>query len=90
MAPNIDDAEVERLIEKLAAITGETPRDVIRTALADRLARIEEQARRRRQIDEYLSYLTHELWPNLPPGELGRVLTREEEDNILGYGSHGG
>lgn len=89
MAPNIDDAEVDRLIEKLAALTGETPRDVIRTALADRLARIEEQVRRPAHIEELWRYLETEVWPNLPRGERGRVLTREEEDAILGYGPDG-
>ena len=34
-------------------------------------------------------YFEREVWPNLPPNELGRVLTREEEDEILGFGPDG-
>jgi antitoxin VapB len=34
-------------------------------------------------------YLERDVWPNLPPNELGRVLTREEEDEILGFGPDG-
>ena len=34
-------------------------------------------------------YLEQEVWPVVPSGDLGRVLSREEEDQILGYGSEG-
>ena len=87
MGANIDDEEVERLIAKLAAITGETPREVVRRALTERIAQIEEREKRRERIERYMAYLKQEVWPALPAGELGRVLTRDEEDRILGYGS---
>jgi uncharacterized protein (DUF433 family) len=35
---------------------------------------------------DFLSYLEKEVWPKAPPGQLGRRLSREEEDEILGYG----
>jgi antitoxin VapB len=35
---------------------------------------------------EFLRYLEEEVWPKAPPGQLGRRLSREEEDEILGYG----
>jgi prevent-host-death family protein len=34
-------------------------------------------------------FFEQEVWPGLPPEERGRVLTREEEDAILGYGREG-
>jgi antitoxin VapB len=34
-------------------------------------------------------YLEHNVWPMMPPSELGRVMTREEEDQILGYAPEG-
>jgi antitoxin VapB len=34
-------------------------------------------------------YLEENVWPLVPSGELGRVTTREEEDQILGYGPEG-
>ncbi len=33
--------------------------------------------------------LERNIWPRIPPGELGRALTRAEEDQILGYGPEG-
>lgn len=33
--------------------------------------------------------LEQEVWPNLPADQVGRVLTRQEEDAVLGYGPHG-
>ena len=34
-------------------------------------------------------YLERSVWPLVPSGELGRVLSREAEDQILGYGPEG-
>jgi prevent-host-death family protein len=34
-------------------------------------------------------FLEQEVWPTVPAEERGRVLTREEEDAILGQGSDG-
>jgi prevent-host-death family protein len=34
-------------------------------------------------------FLEEEVWPSLPPDQAGRSLTREEEDEILGYGETG-
>ncbi|HEX4133021.1 MAG TPA: hypothetical protein VHY84_00255 [Bryobacteraceae bacterium] len=34
-------------------------------------------------------YLERNVWPIVPAAELGRVLNREQEDEILGYGPEG-
>jgi antitoxin VapB len=34
-------------------------------------------------------YLEQNVWPVMPAGELGQVMSREEEDRILGYGPQG-
>jgi hypothetical protein len=34
-------------------------------------------------------YLEQNVWPLLPETELGRVLSREEEAQILGFGPEG-
>jgi len=34
-------------------------------------------------------YLEKNVWPFVPASELGRVLSREEEDQILGFGPEG-
>jgi len=33
--------------------------------------------------------MEQEVWPLLPPDQAGRVLSRDEEDAILGHGAHG-
>jgi len=38
---------------------------------------------------ELLRFLEEEVWPKAPPDQLGRTLSRDEEDEILGYGPDG-
>jgi antitoxin VapB len=35
------------------------------------------------------AYLEQNVWPIMPARELGRVMSRQEEDQILGYGPEG-
>ena len=39
--------------------------------------------------NSFLRYLEEEVWPKVPTDQLGRRLSREEEDEILGYGPEG-
>lgn len=34
-------------------------------------------------------FLEEEVWPKVPPQELGRQLTQQEEDELLGYDKDG-
>ena len=88
MAMNIKNAAVERLAAEVARITGETKTEAIRKALEEREARIKRSpaADRRAAV---LAFLKERVWPALPKGEVGRALTRAEEDAILGYGPEG-
>jgi hypothetical protein len=36
-----------------------------------------------------LRFLEDEVWPRIPADQLGRCLTRDEEDEILGLGPEG-
>jgi antitoxin VapB len=36
-----------------------------------------------------LRFLEHEVWPLVPADQLGRRLSRDERDAILGYGPEG-
>lgn len=36
-----------------------------------------------------LDYLERYIWPMIPSGQRGLVLSRDEEDRILGYGPEG-
>ena len=88
MALNIKNAEVERLATEVANLTHETKTEAIRRALVERRARLHARGRPggRKSLREYLE---QNVWPLVPAGELGRTLSREEEDQILGYGPEG-
>lgn len=84
---NIKNAEVERLAEEVASLAGETKTEAIRRALLARLEDLrwrggDRRARLRR-------FLETEAWPAVPPDQLGRRLTRAEEEELLGLGPEG-
>jgi antitoxin VapB len=89
MALNIKDNETIRLADELAALTGETKTRAVRTALEERrqgLSRgISTTARMRRLSD----LLEGEIWPQVPPEVLGKPISRERREAILGYGPEG-
>ena len=86
MALRIKSPEVEKLVDAIAAMTGESKREAIRQALIERRERLSLQPVRYERGRDFLRYLEKEVWPKAPPDELGRRLSREEEDEILGYG----
>ena len=89
MALSIKSPEVEKLVEALAEMTGESKTEAVRRALIERRERLRLQSGRRERGSDFLRYLEEEVWPKAPPGQLGRRLNREEEDEILGYGPGG-
>ena len=89
MAMNIKNQEVERLAEEVAEMTGETKTEAIRKALKERRERLSYQIVRRDRKADLLRFLSREIWPAVPKRELGRTLTRKEQDQILGYGKEG-
>jgi antitoxin VapB len=89
VALNIKNEEVERLAGEVARMTGESKTEAIRRALAERRQRL---AYRVSPIDRQarvLRFLESEVWPRIPADQLGRRLSRDEEDEILGYGLEG-
>jgi antitoxin VapB len=89
MALNIKNSDVEKLATEVAALARETKTEAIRRALLERRARLQARAGKlggRKSLQEYME---QNVWPMMPPGVLGRVMTREEEDQILGYGPEG-
>jgi antitoxin VapB len=88
MGLNIKNTDVEQLASEVANLAHETKTEAIRRALLERRARLQAHAGKRgpRSLREYLE---RNVWPMIPSTELGRVLTREEEDQILGYGPEG-
>ncbi len=89
MALNIKNPEVERLVNEVIAVTGESKTEAIRQALTERRARLRlrvDSAARGRQVRRFLE---HEVWARVPEDQRGRAPTREERETILGYGDEG-
>ena len=89
MALNLKNPEVEALAAEVARLTGETKTEAIRKALHERKARLQVESPRRRTKEEMIEDLKRFVWPHIAPEALGRPITREEEDEILGYGPDG-
>jgi antitoxin VapB len=89
MALSIKSPEVEDLVEELARMTGESKTEAVRRALVERRERLRLQRGGRERGSDFLRFLEEEVWPKAPPSQLGRRLSREEEDEILGYGPEG-
>lgn len=91
MALNIKNERVEQLATKLAEITGETKVEAVRRALEERLAHLTLGGAPGDHVGwaRAMRVMEREIWPAIPVAELGRRLSREEEDAILGYGPEG-
>jgi antitoxin VapB len=88
MPLNIKNATVERLAGEVAQLTGETKTEAIRKALEDRKRRLVARPLGDRRA-AVVSFLKKRVWTGVPAKEKGRVLSRNEEDAILGYGPEG-
>ena len=89
MALNLKNAEVERLATEIARITGETKTEAVRRALEERRRRLAYRAEPDSPSSNGLRYLAEDVWPLVPPEQVGRRLTRDQEDALLGYGDAG-
>jgi antitoxin VapB len=89
MALNIKDPETEKLAAEVASMTGESKTRAIRRALEERKERLAYQIAPRERIHDLFGLLEREVWPSVPAGVLGKRLTREQEEAILGYGPTG-
>jgi len=89
MAININNSEIERLIEEIAELAGESKTEAVRRALVERKSRLSPRAVGDSRSTRLKGFLERELWPLVPPAQMGRRLTRAEEEAILGYGESG-
>jgi antitoxin VapB len=88
VAMNIKNAEVERLAGEVASLTGESKTEAIRKALEERRRRLK-GARPADQREIVMAFLRKRVWPAVPRATRGRVMSKAEEDAILGYGPEG-
>lgn len=89
MAVNIKNKDVEKLLDEVVQITGESKTEAVRKALEERRQRLVMSSVIRSDEDRILSFLREEVWPYIPEDVRGKRLTKEEEEDILGYGEAG-
>jgi antitoxin VapB len=89
MALNIKNRAVEQLAAEVAAMAHETKTEAIRKALVNRKTELQTTNGTAAGPKGLREFFEREIWPHIPPSELGRKMTREEEDEILGYGPDG-
>lgn len=87
MALNLKNSQVERLVEEVAEMAGETKTEAVRKSLEERKARL--QIVRDDDAQDLRRYLREEVWPQVLPEYRGRAISQEEQDEILGYGPGG-
>ncbi|MGC1166923.1 MAG: type II toxin-antitoxin system VapB family antitoxin [Solirubrobacterales bacterium] len=91
MALNFRDKETEKLAADIATLTGESEEEVVRQSLRERRDRLGPSPRpghRPRTTEEMLHFMRTEIWP-LIPNRGGPTITKEEKEEILGYGPAG-
>lgn len=89
MPLNIKNKTVERLVAEVAGMTGESKTEAVRRALEERKARLAYRITGEHRDARLRRFLTNEVWPTVPEDQLGRRLSRTEEEAILGYGPEG-
>jgi antitoxin VapB len=89
MALTIENPETERLAAEVAQLAGESQTEAIRKSLEERKLRLVPKDAPAERIARLRNFLESEVWPNIPPEVRGKRITKEEEDEILGYGPGG-
>lgn len=80
MALQIEDPELVAEILAESESRRISPEELVRWLLAERRAQAEAKVAR------ITRFLEERVWPHIPPDQLGRRLTKEEEEALLGYG----
>ena len=78
--------EAVRLANEVALLAHETSTEAIRKSLEERRERLIAGSARGQSL---VAFLEKQVWPFIPAEVLGKLLTREEEDSIPGYGQDG-
>jgi antitoxin VapB len=82
MGLDIKNSEVENLAGEVAALMGVTKTEAVRQALEEKKRQVIKTDRR----TKLKNLLVQKIWPSIPKEQLGKCLTRKEENQILGYG----
>jgi antitoxin VapB len=88
MTININNLGVEKLLDEITQLTGESRTEAVRKALEERRHRLAMQVATHDKVG-LLTFLQNEVWSQIPAAQAGVQLTKEEEERILGYGEQG-
>lgn len=86
MALNIKNPEVEGLVAEVARITGRSKTEAIRHAMQEELARHQPT---KTGPGELLRWLEKDVWPVTAPNGENPPMSKEEIEEILGFGPDG-
>ena len=89
MPLNIKNPEVERLVQEVARITGESKTEAVRQALLERRRRLAFRVSRPDGRAEIERFLKREVWARIPKDQLGKAPDKEEVEEILGFDPDG-
>ena len=89
MALNIKDGETEQLAGEVAALAGESKTGAVRQALRERKQRLLLARGGLGRGERIVDLLERRFWPRLPETVRGKALTKQEEEQILGFGPDG-
>ena len=74
--------EVASLLDEIVERTGESKVDAVKRALERRLGELQA----RESADRTLVWLRTAVWPRVPDDVRGRAPSKEEQEELLGYG----
>lgn len=89
MALNIKNPDVERLAAEVASLARETKTEAIRRALAERKQRLLLRQTDTPKYDRLMRLLQERIWPEIPARVRGTRLSKQQKEEILGYGPGG-
>jgi antitoxin VapB len=88
MAMTID-PETERLAAEIAELTGESQAEAVRKALEEKKQRLAPVSNPEDLVARWRRYLEEKAWPRVRPEFRGKRISKEEMEEILGYGPDG-
>jgi hypothetical protein len=92
MALGFENEETGRLAAEIAKLAGESEEEAVRQALLERRDRLalRPSGERRRPKGGLRHFMETEIWPLIPEEKRGGpAITKEEKEEILGYGPEG-
>jgi len=90
VALTIENPEIEQLATEVATMAGESATEAIRRALVERKDRLIFRGETPdARLKRWNRFLETRVWPQIKPEYLGKAISKEEQDEILGYGPDG-